>query len=98
MQPKININNSQSNIFTAKRQESNESEQTESACLPRPEVIKRLRERGHPILLYGESEIQAFRRLRRIEIQEPEANKVSPILGLGCAFHFLYENSIIKLH
>lgn len=45
--------------------------------LPRTEVIKRLRERGHPILLYGESEVQAFRRLRRIEIQEPEANRVS---------------------
>ncbi|XP_063632841.1 pre-mRNA-splicing factor 18 [Cydia splendana] len=59
----------------AKRQESNESEQTESAPLPRSEVIKRLRERGHPILLYGESEVQAFRRLRRIEIQEPEANR-----------------------
>lgn len=44
--------------------------------MPRAEVIKRLRERGHPILLYGESEVQAFKRLRRIEIQEPEANRV----------------------
>lgn len=45
--------------------------------LPRTEVIKRLRERGHPIWLFGESEAQSFKRLRRIEIQEPEANRVS---------------------
>ncbi|KAG7309587.1 hypothetical protein JYU34_004051 [Plutella xylostella] len=55
------------------RQETRDSEQ--AAILPRAEVVKRLRERGHPILLYAESEVQAFRRLRRIEIQEPEANK-----------------------
>lgn len=59
------------------RQDSTEVEQTETVSLPRTEVIKRLRERGHPILLFGESEGQSFRRLRRIEIQEPEANRVS---------------------
>ncbi|XP_046967156.1 pre-mRNA-splicing factor 18 [Vanessa cardui] len=53
----------------------NEKEQTESVSLPRFEVIKRLRERGHPISLFGESELQSFKRLRRIEIQEPEANR-----------------------
>ncbi|KAL0832170.1 hypothetical protein ABMA28_001627 [Loxostege sticticalis] len=57
------------------RQDSTEVEQTETVSLPRTEVIKRLRERGHPILLFGESEGQSFRRLRRIEIQEPEANR-----------------------
>ncbi|XP_072950044.1 uncharacterized protein Prp18 [Epargyreus clarus] len=50
-------------------------EQTESISLPRAEVIKRLRERSHPITLFGESETQSFKRLRRIEIQEPEANR-----------------------
>ncbi|CAH3984310.1 pre-mRNA-splicing factor 18 [Pieris brassicae] len=53
----------------------NESEQNENASLPRYEVIKRLRERGLPISLFGESELQSFKRLRRIEILEPEANK-----------------------
>lgn len=57
------------------RQESNESERTDTVSLSRLEVIKRLRERGHPILLFGENETQSFRRLRRIEIQEPEANR-----------------------
>lgn len=44
--------------------------------LSRQEVIRRLRERGEPILLFGESEIEAFKRLRKCEILEPEVNKV----------------------
>ena len=40
-------------------------------------MIRRLRERGEPILLFGESEIEAFKRLRKCEILEPEVNKVS---------------------
>ena len=48
---------------------------SEHLMLPRHEVIKRLRERGEPILLYGESEIEAFKRLRKCEILEPEVNK-----------------------
>lgn len=43
--------------------------------LPRREVIRRLRERGEPILLFGETEAGAFQRLRRVEILEPEVNK-----------------------
>lgn len=46
-------------------------------ALPRTEVIQRLRDRGEPILLYGETELEAFRRLRRCEILEPEVNRVS---------------------
>ncbi|XP_022123382.1 pre-mRNA-splicing factor 18 [Pieris rapae] len=57
------------------KDQDNESEQNENASLPRYEVIKRLRERGLPISLFGESELQSFKRLRRIEILEPEANK-----------------------
>lgn len=45
--------------------------------LSRPEVIRRLRERCEPILLFGESELVAFQRLRKCEILEPEANRVS---------------------
>lgn len=48
---------------------------SEHLTLSRPEVIKRLRERGEPILLFGESEIEAFKRLRKHEILEPEVNK-----------------------
>lgn len=44
--------------------------------LPRKEVIRRLRERGEPITMFGESETDSFQRLRQCEIQEPEINKV----------------------
>ncbi|XP_046435755.1 pre-mRNA-splicing factor 18 [Neodiprion pinetum] len=47
----------------------------EHLALSRPEVIRRLRERGEPVLLFGESELEAFRRLRKREILEPEVNK-----------------------
>lgn len=73
-------------ILSANKQET-EREQTESVSLPRTEVIKRLRERGHPILLFGESELQSFKRLRRIEIQEPEANRVIDELTLFNSFY-----------
>lgn len=47
--------------------------------LPRNEVIIKLRDRGEPILLFGESEMAAFKRLRKSELLEPEVNKVSLI-------------------
>ena len=50
------------------------------AVLPRKEVIRRLRDRNEPITLYGESDIEAFRRLRKLEISEPEINRVTNIL------------------
>lgn len=40
------------------------------------QVIRRLRERGEPIRLFGESDYDAFQRLRKIEILAPEVNKV----------------------
>lgn len=49
---------------------------SEYLMLCRQEVIRRLRERGEPILLFGESEVEAFKRLRKSEILEPEINKV----------------------
>nr|CAG4649226.1 EOG090X03WO [Scapholeberis mucronata] len=45
------------------------------AVLPRKEVIRRLRDRSEPIILFGESDIEAFRRLRKLEISEPEINR-----------------------
>ncbi|KAJ8046730.1 Pre-mRNA-splicing factor 18 [Holothuria leucospilota] len=41
----------------------------------RQEVIRRLRERGEPIRLFGETNSEAFYRLRRIEMLAPEINK-----------------------
>ncbi|XP_042857171.1 pre-mRNA-splicing factor 18-like [Penaeus japonicus] len=43
--------------------------------LPRAEVLRRLREREEPIMLFGETEHDAFKRLRRLEILEPEVNR-----------------------
>ena len=41
---------------------------------PRHEVIRRLRERGQPIRLFGESDAEAAKRLNMIETSEPEEN------------------------
>jgi len=43
--------------------------------LTRREVIRRLRERGEPITLFSENELEAFKRLRKLEILEPEVNR-----------------------
>nr|CAG4651722.1 EOG090X03WO [Triops cancriformis] len=43
--------------------------------LSRKEVIRRLRDRNEPILLFGETEIDAVKRLRKLEILEPEINR-----------------------
>ena len=51
------------------------------AVLPREEDIRRLRDRNEPILLFAETEIEAFRRLRKLEISEPEINRVSQHLS-----------------
>jgi pre-mRNA-splicing factor 18 len=40
--------------------------------IPRVEVVKRLRRRGAPILLFGESHMDAQKRLRKMEIDQPE--------------------------
>ncbi|XP_050308552.1 pre-mRNA-splicing factor 18 [Anthonomus grandis grandis] len=43
--------------------------------VPRNEVISKLRDRGEPILLFGESEADASKRLRKCELLEPEVNR-----------------------
>lgn len=63
-------------IDTTQQQEDSVTDgSSEHLTLPRHEVIRRLRERSEPILLFGESEIEAFKRLRKCEILEPEVNK-----------------------
>ncbi|XP_022171218.1 pre-mRNA-splicing factor 18 [Myzus persicae] len=51
------------------------SSTSEKHTLSRKEVIRRLRDRGEPITLFGESELDSFKRLRRSELAEPESNK-----------------------
>jgi pre-mRNA-splicing factor 18 len=44
--------------------------------LPRAEVVRRLRERSQPIILFGESDADANRRLRQMEIDAPDFKQV----------------------
>jgi len=55
-------------------EESLKSKESENT-LPRKEVIRRLRDRQEPIILFGEDESEAFQRLRRLEILEPEVDR-----------------------
>ncbi|XP_056653307.1 pre-mRNA-splicing factor 18-like isoform X2 [Monodelphis domestica] len=43
--------------------------------LSRPQVLRQFRERGEPVRLFGETDYDAFLRLRKIEILTPEVNK-----------------------
>jgi len=61
-------------IFSGFKKKKNDGE-TKSAMIPREEVIRRLRERGEPIRLFGESDDEACQRLRKIEMLVPEINK-----------------------
>ncbi|MCL4140978.1 UNVERIFIED_CONTAM: hypothetical protein GTU68_042481, partial [Idotea baltica] len=54
---------------------SKSEDMDQGPTLPRQEVVRRLREREEPIFLFGEEEVDAFRRLRRLEIIEPEINR-----------------------
>lgn len=58
------------------------NDKNDVVTLPRVEVIQRLRDRGEPILFFGESELEAFKRLRKCEILEPEVNRVNIIINL----------------
>ncbi|KAF4517244.1 hypothetical protein B566_EDAN011628 [Ephemera danica] len=69
--PKVNLQ------ATSSKQEHSVDGQddTSAPLLPRREVIRKLRDRGQPILLFGEFDVDAFKRLRRLEIIEPEVDK-----------------------
>lgn len=69
-QARINDNNSQNDEISP----SEESNLMEPTVLERTEVIRRLRDRGEPILIFGESILSSFQRLREIEIHQPEVN------------------------
>ncbi|KAI6660248.1 Pre-mRNA-splicing factor 18 isoform X2 [Oopsacas minuta] len=40
--------------------------------IPRCEVIRRLRERSEPILLFGETQVESMERLKQLEMKSPE--------------------------
>lgn len=44
-------------------------------------MIRRLRELHEPILLFGESEYDAFVRLKKLEAEEPDFSKVNRVVG-----------------
>ena len=52
--------------------ESKDEDDSEMPSLPRVEVVRRLRERLEPILLFGETEKESEKRLRSIEVNEPD--------------------------
>ncbi|CAF0857167.1 unnamed protein product [Didymodactylos carnosus] len=45
---------------------------TEKQLPPRSDIIKKFRERNQPIRLFGESDIDSYKRLRLLETMEPE--------------------------
>ena len=49
--------------------------QEKQPLLEEGEVIKRLRERGQPIKLFGETVSETYLRLRHLEMQEPSGSK-----------------------
>ncbi|PSN30618.1 Pre-mRNA-splicing factor 18 [Blattella germanica] len=70
----LNVNKLVTDSCTSGKDATDDS--SDHAALPRRDVLRRLRERGEPVLLFGETELDAFRRLRRSEILEPEVNKM----------------------
>lgn len=76
-QKTINNPNSSSSVNNSSNTTlSDDLIQDNTQVLPRAEVIKKLRERVEPILLFAETEIDSFKRLRKSEILTPEINKV----------------------
>lgn len=49
-------------------------EEKGTKIMPRKDVIRRLRERKEPILLFGETDHDAFERLKKLEASEPDFN------------------------
>lgn len=55
--------------------DDNKKKEDEATILPRKEVIRRLRERDEPITLFNETEMEAYKRLRQLEILQPDPEK-----------------------
>ena len=62
-------------FFTVTSSKRNEDKVDDNANdLPRVEVVRRLRDKLEPILLFGETESDACQRLKQIEIDSPESS------------------------
>lgn len=59
-------------LIESKDKVPQEQEVDSMPALPRVEVIRRLRDRFEPILIFGETESESCSRLRRIEVNEPD--------------------------
>ena len=79
-----NLQNSVNNVLLLEKTE-NECETVEQGKeksehaifnIPRGEVVRRLRERGKPIRLFGESDRDVCLRLRQLELLDTETDKV----------------------
>lgn len=63
-----------SHDLNQKLDKNKEREDFEKKILPRNEVVRRLRERGEPIRLFGETDLECYKRLNIIETSEPKEN------------------------
>ena len=76
-----------STLFIPERVEDKKTEDELAATpnLPKAELVKRLRERGHPILLFGETLTEACERLKQVEMDAPDAVE-SQVSGISNDF------------
>lgn len=63
-----------SHDLNQKLDKNKEREDFEKKILPRNEVVRRLRERGEPIRLFAETDLESYKRLNIIETSEPKEN------------------------
>ena len=76
---KKNLAQNQKNYFqhfpliTSEDDEKKSDDLAAIPTLPKSEIVKRLRERGHPILLFGETLNDACERLKQVEMDAPDA-------------------------
>ncbi|KAK7499970.1 hypothetical protein BaRGS_00008818 [Batillaria attramentaria] len=76
MRRHFQLSNSSSTTSDEKDVQSSEKHKTDDeekvSQLPRKEVIRKLRERGEPITLFGETHYEAYLRLKRLEALMPD--------------------------
>ena len=60
------------NYLLSEEVENKNNEVATIPTLSKAEVVKRLRERGHPILLFGETLTDACERLKQIDMDAPD--------------------------
>ena len=69
-----NDTNEQTPPHTSPKQPMESSAVVPTSSIPRAEVIRRLRERSEPIILFGETEHESMNRLKQLEMRSPEGS------------------------